>query len=74
MKGVITIIGMTAIVFLLLMLAYRHLNMPVVQVDSVTGECVRVLSPVPDKYSCWLLPEKYSVEKVAPYWVREGEK
>ena len=45
---------------------------PVVQVDAATGECIRVISEN-DRYGCNMLPKKYNIEYVAPYWMRQEE-
>jgi len=48
----------------------EYLDSPVVQVDSNTGKCVRVLSTT-GQYSCTDLPKSFRVELVAPKWMRE---
>jgi len=44
---------------------------PEVHVDSVTGECVRVVPA--DAGTCENLPEKYTRVPVAPAWMRGGD-
>jgi len=46
---------------------------PIVQVDTATGECIRVISEN-DRYGCNALPEKYTTEYVAPWWMRQEAK
>ena len=44
---------------------------PIVQVDTATGKCVQVRDDTNRGYSCDKLPEKYEIEYVAPYWMRQ---
>jgi len=59
--------------FLALMVAvlfgvYKLADVPVIEVDAATHECVRV---VPARAgSCDQLPEKYEVVFVAPRWMK----
>jgi hypothetical protein len=46
---------------------------PIVQVDTATGECVQVRDDTNHGYSCDKLPEKYIIEYVAPWWMRQEE-
>lgn len=47
-----------------------YFSLPVVLVDSITGECVKVVAPGANPYNCRLLPMKYTIERVAPYSMR----
>ena len=47
-------------------------SIPLMEVDSVTYECVRILPP--DEGTCDHPPERYVVVYVAPEWMREEHK
>jgi hypothetical protein len=42
------------------------LNLPIVQVTSISNTCVQVLTPAPSSFNCENLPQRYTTE-----WVSE---
>lgn len=45
-------------------------SFPLMEVDSVTHECVRILPP--EAGTCDNPPERYAIIYVAPEWMRRG--
>ena len=57
------LLAILAVVAGLAFILKSYLDLPVVQVNHLTGECVRVLDP-DNKYSCARLPGRYIVQHV----------
>ena len=67
MKEVFSVVCFSFSVFAFFYLIVTS-NEVIVQRDAVTKECINVH---PKHYSCDNLPEKYTVEYVAPQWMRK---
>jgi uncharacterized membrane protein len=69
---VLTAAAVAAIFASLLAVCVMGPPLPIVQVDAATNECIRVMSKG-GLYDCNTLPEKYEIEYVAPWWMRQEE-
>ena len=67
MKEIVSIFCFAISIFMIFYLIVKS-SESIVQLDAVTKECVKVY---PKHYSCDNLPEKYTVEYVAPQWMRK---
>jgi uncharacterized membrane protein YjjB (DUF3815 family) len=70
----IVVFGTIAGLGLWLIVELRNSQLPTVQVDSATGECLRVIFK-DNRYGCNTLPKKHKIEYVAPYqtWQEEAQ-